>query len=113
MSELGDAIDRPMRTYSSGMRARLHFAIATSVQPKILLIDEALSVGDRSFRAKSKARVDALLDNAGVLMMVNHSMTELANQCDRGLWLDQGVLRADGPIDDVIELYEKSTDAAS
>lgn len=106
--ELGEAIDRPLRTYSSGMRARLHFAIATSVQPRILLIDEALGVGDRRFRSKSNERMSALKESAGVLMMVNHSLGELRRSCERGLWIEQGRLVADGPVDEVVDRYEAS-----
>ena len=105
-TELGEAIERPLRTYSSGMRARLHFAIATAVAPKILLIDEALAVGDRKFREKSAARIDEILAQAGTLVLVSHSMTELQARCERGLWLEQGVLRADGPIADVVAEYQ-------
>ncbi|MGB3734485.1 MAG: ATP-binding cassette domain-containing protein [Ilumatobacter sp.] len=104
-TELGEAIDRPLRTYSSGMRARLHFAIATSISPRILLIDEALSTGDRRFREKSAERLDALLGSAGTLLLVSHSLSELQERCERGIWLEQGLLKADGPIDDVIERY--------
>jgi len=104
-TELGEAIDRPLRTYSSGMRARLHFAIATSVQPRILLIDEALAVGDRAFRAKSKERIDELLSQAGTLLLVSHSLEEIRKQCTRALWIEQGILKADGPVDDVIDEY--------
>ena len=107
-AELGEAIDRPLRTYSSGMRARLLFAIATSVSPRILLIDEALAVGDRRFRSKSKERMEALRSDAGVLMLVNHSLRELSSSCDRGIWIENGHLMADGPIDEVIEKYEGS-----
>lgn len=104
-TELGEALERPLRTYSSGMRARLHFAIATSVAPKILLIDEALSVGDRHFRQRASERIAQMLANAGTLLLVSHSMGELRRHCSRGIWLEQGVLRADGPIDEVIETY--------
>tara|TARA_R110002110_G_scaffold52983_1_gene153504 strand:- start:1901 stop:2659 length:759 start_codon:yes stop_codon:yes gene_type:complete len=105
-TELGEAIERPLRTYSSGMRARLHFAIATAIAPKILLIDEALSVGDQKFKEKSTERIASILASAGTLLLVSHSMTELRKHCSRGIWLEQGVLRVDGPIDDVIEQYE-------
>ena len=104
-TDLGEAIDRPLRTYSSGMRARLHFAIATSVAPRILLIDEALSTGDRVFREKSAARIDQLLSGAGTLLLVSHSLDELAKRCARGLWIEQGELRMDGPIAEVIAEY--------
>lgn len=104
-TELGEAIDRPLRTYSSGMRSRLHFAIATSISPRILLIDEALSAGDRRFREKSAERLDALLGAAGTLLLVSHSLAELQERCERGIWLEQGLLQADGAIDDVIDQY--------
>ena len=108
-TELGEAIDRPLRTYSSGMRARLHFAIATSVRPRILLIDEALSVGDRMFRKKSTERIEELLENAGTLMFVSHSTAEITRQCNRALWIEKGVLRADGAVDEVIDAYNAYT----
>jgi teichoic acid transport system ATP-binding protein len=108
-TELGEAIHRPLRTYSSGMRARLHFAIATSVSPRILLIDEALAVGDRMFRKKSTERIQELLDNAGTLMLVSHSLGEVSRQCNRALWIEKGELRADGDVDDVIAQYSAYT----
>jgi teichoic acid transport system ATP-binding protein len=104
-TELGDAIHRPLNTFSSGMRARVHFAVATAVQPKILLIDEALAVGDRKFRAKSRERIESIIENAGTLIMVNHSLEQLASFCDRGIWLDEGRIRLDGPIREVIDAY--------
>ena len=107
-TDLGEAIYRPLRTYSSGMRARLHFAIATSVQPRILLIDEALSVGDKAFRAKSAARIEEIVSKAGTLMLVSHSMDEIKRMCDRVLWIEQGLLVADGPTDDVLAEYAKT-----
>lgn len=106
-TELGEAIDRPLRTYSSGMRARLHFAISTAVQPEILLIDEALAVGDRQFRDKSRERIEQMLAAAGTLLLVSHSMEEIAKFCTRGLWIEKGVLRADGPVADVMAQYNE------
>jgi teichoic acid transport system ATP-binding protein len=108
-TELGEAIDRPLRTYSSGMRARLHFAIATSVSPRILLIDEALAVGDRMFRKKSTERIEELLENAGTLMLVSHALSEVSRQCNRALWIEKGVLRADGVVEDVVGQYNAYT----
>ncbi len=108
-TELGEAIDRPLRTYSSGMRARLHFAIATSVSPRILLIDEALAVGDRMFRKKSTERIEELLENAGTLMLVSHALSEVTRQCNRALWIEKGVLRADGGVEDVVGQYNAYT----
>ncbi len=103
---LGEALDRPFKTYSSGMKARLHFAIATSVRPKILLIDEALSVGDQAFKKKSAARIEALLADAGTLIFVSHSLTEVTGLCSRVLWLEQGRLRGDGPPERIVAKYE-------
>ena len=104
-SELGEAIDRPLRTYSSGMRARLLFSITTAVRPRILLVDEALSVGDRRFRLKSRARMQEVLQNAGTLMLVSHSQREIRKVCNRCIWIEEGQLRADGPVDEVLEQY--------
>jgi teichoic acid transport system ATP-binding protein len=107
-TNLGAAIHRPLRTYSSGMRARLHFAIATSVKPRILLIDEALAVGDKSFRAKSAARISEIVAAAGTLMLVSHSLDEIARLCARALWIEDGRFVADGPAEDVLDAYAKS-----
>jgi teichoic acid transport system ATP-binding protein len=99
---LGDAMGRPMRTYSSGMRARLTFSIATLKTPDILLIDEALAVGDRSFRAKSLAKVREIQHDANSVVMVTHNLTEIRETCSRVLWLDQSRLVADGEVDAVL-----------
>ena len=104
-TELGDAIHRPLSTYSSGMRARVHFVVTTAQTPKILLIDEALAVGDQRFRAKSRARIEEIIAGAGTLLMVNHAATELAAFCSRGLWLNDGRIEMDGPIDEVLDAY--------
>ena len=107
-TELGDAIHRPLKTYSSGMRARVQFVVATAIEPRILLIDEALGVGDKDFRQKSQQKVEEIIRSAGTLMMVNHSLDELRNFCQRGIWLANGELVMDGAIDRVIEAYENS-----
>jgi teichoic acid transport system ATP-binding protein len=105
--ELGEALDRPLRTYSSGMRARLHFAVATAVEPRILFIDEALGVGDRRFRRKAQRRLREIVSAAGTTMLVTHATNEIRAQCNRALWLEQGVLRADGAVDEVVDAYEE------
>jgi len=105
-TELGDAIHRPLNTYSSGMRARVQFVTATAVTPRILLIDEALGVGDKDFRAKSRSRIEEIIDEAGTLIMVNHSLDELSSFCSRGILLDGGRVAMDGPISDVIKAYQ-------
>ena len=99
------AIDRPMRTYSSGMRARLRFAIATARIPEILLIDEALTVGDEEFRRRAAERIDEVCAAAGSVVLVTHNMAEVQRFCDRVAWLDEGRLRAVGEPDEVVEVY--------
>lgn len=107
-AELQDAIDLPMRTYSSGMQARLKFAIATAKHHEILIVDEALSVGDRGFRQRSEARIRDIRSNAGTIFLVSHSMKSIQDTCDRVLWIHRGKLRMDGPTDEVVEAYESS-----
>ena len=103
---LGDAMGRPMATYSSGMRARLAFSIATLTSPDILLLDEALAVGDRDFRARSLERVDQIRDSAGAVVLVTHNLGEIRQTCSRALWLDEGQIVEDGDAEDVIARYE-------
>ncbi|MBW3594581.1 MAG: ABC transporter ATP-binding protein, partial [Actinobacteria bacterium] len=102
---IGEAIDWPMKTYSSGMSARLQFAVSAAVRPEILIIDEALSVGDRDFKKKSARRIEELRQTAGTVFLVSHSMRQVRQSCTRALWLDKGKLMADGPVDEVIEAY--------
>jgi teichoic acid transport system ATP-binding protein len=104
---LREFIDLPLRTYSSGMKARLHFAIATAVEPEILLIDEALSVGDAEFKRRSKRRIEDLRERAGTVFLVSHSMRSIVNTCDRALWLEKGRVVADGPAQDVVDAYSE------
>ena len=105
---LGDFLDLRMETYSSGMRARLHFAVATALAPEILLIDEALAVGDREFRDKSAARLDEHRAAAGTVLLVSHNLTEIRRSCSRVIWLQEGLVAADGPTGDVLTAYETS-----
>jgi teichoic acid transport system ATP-binding protein len=102
---LDEFIDLPLKTYSSGMRARLHFSIATSIEPEILLIDEALAVGDENFRRKSEARIKELLANAGTVFIVSHSLATLVEACSRVVWIDKGVVRMDGDPQEVVDAY--------
>ncbi|MDN5586344.1 MAG: ABC transporter ATP-binding protein [Brevibacterium sp.] len=108
---LRDFIDLPMRTYSSGMSQRLKFAIATSVQHEILIVDEALNVGDKKFRDRSEGRIRSIRENAGTVFLVSHSMRSIKDTCNRALWIEKGVLRADGPAEDVIKEYQDFTKA--
>ncbi len=107
-SGLGEAMARPMNTYSSGMRARLSFSIATLRIPDVLLIDEALAVGDQDFRTRSLARINEIRQKASTVVMVTHNLTEIRQTCTRCLWLDQGELVADGDVGEVIERYESN-----
>jgi teichoic acid transport system ATP-binding protein len=108
-SGIGDAIDRPMKTYSSGMSARLQFAISAAVRPEILIIDEALSVGDREFRQKSSKRIEELRQTAGTVFLVTHSMGTIRESCTRVIWLKNGKIEMDGDPEEVIAAYEGSS----
>ncbi len=107
-SELQDFIDFPMRTYSSGMSARLKFAIAASKQHDILIVDEALAVGDARFRQRSEARIREIRENAGTVFLVSHSMKSIRDTCNRSIWIEKGVLTMDGDTDEVVKAYEAS-----
>lgn len=104
-AEIGDFIDLPMRTYSSGMTARLGFAIASDTEADILVVDEALGVGDERFQRKCAARIDALLAGQTTFVLVSHDMHSVTRLCSRAIWLDAGVVRADGPAAEVTRLY--------
>lgn len=108
-----DHIDLPLRTYSAGMQARLQFSVATAMTPDILLIDEALAVGDEEFRRKSRTRLEALLAEASTVFLVSHSMTSVREMCTRAVWLDRGVVMADGPADDVVAEYQRAVQPAA
>ena len=105
---LGDFIDMPMRTYSSGMQMRLAFAISTVNRPEILLLDEWLSVGDASFREKAKERLIQVVDDSKILLMASHSRALMEKVCSRGIWFESGTVKEDGPIDIVAESYFSS-----
>lgn len=107
-ADIREFIELPMRTYSSGMSARLQFAIATAQDHEILIIDEALAVGDRHFRKRSEERIREIRDNAGTVFLVSHSMKSIQDTCNRVIWIDRGNLRMDGPTDEVIEAYEEA-----
>jgi teichoic acid transport system ATP-binding protein len=105
-SGLKNSMGRPMRTYSSGMKARLAFSIATLRSPDILLIDEALAVGDKDFRKRSLERIGEIRRAAGTVLMVTHNMNEIRKSCSRAIWIEEGELMADGPVDEILDLYE-------
>lgn len=104
---LGRYIDQPVRSYSSGMRSRLGFAINSNIRPEILIVDEALSVGDSKFRAKCKVKINEILESGATFLFVTHSLTEAKNLCKRGIVLEQGRLLYDGPVAEAADFYEK------
>jgi teichoic acid transport system ATP-binding protein len=106
INERGDFSSLPMRTYSSGMGARLRFAIAAAKKHDVLLIDEALATGDAKFRKRSEQRVRDLRAEAGTVFLVSHSEQSIRDTCERTIWLEGGELRADGPTEDVLKEYE-------
>lgn len=108
-AEIEDALDTPFKHFSSGMRVRLAFSVVVRLREPILLVDEVLAVGDRAFRRKCFERIDLLLGEGQTLFLVSHSEGNLRKFCQRGLYLRDGELAADGPIEDVITMYAKDT----
>ena len=106
-SELGDFIDNPVRTYSSGMYMRLAFSIAINVQAEVLLIDEILAVGDQHFQDKCFAKLLELKNAGKTIVIVTHNMGQVKAFCDRAVWLHKGKIRKDGKVSDVLEEYIK------
>ena len=106
-SELGEFIDVPIKNYSSGMKARLGFSIATVVEPEILILDEVLSVGDAKFRKKCEKKMKKMFDHGVTVLFVSHSLAQVKRLCNKAIILEHGQLIAKGDIDDVVEIYEK------
>ncbi|MFR9800057.1 ABC transporter ATP-binding protein [Streptomyces sp. MS06] len=109
INDKGDFITLPMRTYSSGMSARLRFSIAAAKRHDVLMIDEALATGDARFQKRSEERIRELRQEAGTVFLVSHSNKSIRDTCDRVLWLERGELRMDGPTEEVLGEYEKFT----
>jgi teichoic acid transport system ATP-binding protein len=105
INDKGDFASLPMRTYSSGMAARLRFAIAASKTHDILLIDEALATGDQQFLKRSEQRVQELRAGAGTVFLVSHELETIRKSCERTIWLENGVIRMDGPTPEVVKAY--------
>lgn len=105
-TELGEFLDYPVRTYSSGMFIRLAFAISTSLNPEILLIDEVMGAGDVRFAAKAKQRMFKFMEYGKILVFSSHDFGLLKSLCSRTIWLEKGVVMDDGPSDQVIEKYQ-------
>ncbi len=106
-SELGEAIDAPMRTYSSGMYARLAFSVAAVVEPDILIVDEALSTGDAKFKEKSLNRIKELRTADRALILVSHALATIEDVCNEVIWLNKGTLMARGKPHEVIAAYQE------
>lgn len=106
-SELGDFIDSPVRTYSSGMYMRLAFSVAINVDAEILLIDEILAVGDQHFQDKCFAKLEELKNSGKTIVIVSHSLNSIKKLCNRAVWLYDGKIRMDGPTSKVIDEYLK------
>jgi len=105
-ADIGDFFEAPLRTYSSGMRARLGFAVATAWQPDILILDEVLSVGDAGFKQKCYDRMTHFRDSGATVLMVSHSTRQIRKLCKRAMWLDRGEIQAIGSADKVCKAYQ-------
>lgn len=112
-TELGDYLHMPVRTYSSGMMVKLSFAIATSIDPEILLLDEALGAGDAHFLDKARRRNDSLYARSSIVVIASHSAALLRDLCTTAAWLDRGQLVRVGPVDEVLDAYEKGVHIVS
>jgi ABC-2 type transport system ATP-binding protein len=106
-SELKDFIDVPLKNYSSGMKVRLGFAIATIVSPDVLILDEVLSVGDAKFKKKSEKKILSMIEGGTTVLFVSHNADQIRRICDTAIILEHGRLIADGPVDSVLEKYEE------
>ena len=104
-AELGDFIDMPVRTYSSGMHLRLAFSVSTIVRPDILIMDEWLSVGDEGFKQKAESRMSELVSSSKIVVIASHSKDLILNTCNRAIWLEHGRIRMDGSASDVCSAY--------
>ena len=112
-SELGDFIHMPLKNYSSGMRARLGFSIATCVQPDLLIVDEVLAVGDIKFRQKCENRIQSMIASGTSVLLVSHSLSQVQRLCQRVLWLEKGRVRRIGETKTILPDYEKSSKTSS
>jgi len=109
-SELGEFINVPVKNYSSGMKSRLGFAIATIVEPDILILDEVLSVGDAKFRKKSTNKIKSMIENNVTVLFVSHSIDQVLELCNKAILLEKGCLVAYGSSEEIAELYQKKLD---
>ncbi|KZS67522.1 MULTISPECIES: galactan export ABC transporter ATP-binding subunit Wzt/RfbE [Mycobacterium] len=110
-TELGEYLSMPLRTYSTGMRVRLAMGVVTSIDPEILLLDEGIGAVDAEFLKKAQSRLQSLVDRSGILVFASHSNEFLARLCKTAMWIDHGVIKMTGGIEDVVRAYE-GADAA-
>ena len=108
-AELWAFIDAPLRTYSSGMAARLGFAVATDVDPEVLIVDEVLAVGDEAFQNKCEARMSGFRDRGATILLVSHNVRTVRGLCRRAVWLEQGNVKAEGPAEAIVEEYHQAS----
>lgn len=108
-SELGKFIDVPLKNYSSGMKSRLGFSIATIVEPEVLILDEVLAVGDAKFKKKCEAKIQSMFDKGVTVLFVSHSLAQVQKICNKAILLEQGKIIAQGGIDEVSVIYEEKT----
>ena len=111
-SELGEYINYPVKNYSSGMRAKLGFSIATLVEPDILIIDEILSVGDIKFRKKSSEKIRSMMQDGVTVLLVSHSIGQIRDICDKCIWIEDGHLIMEGEANEVCDAYIKSAESS-
>lgn len=107
-AEVEDAVNRPLKFYSSGMRMRLGFSVASSVRPDVLLVDEVLAVGDANFQRKCAARMSEMIEHGTTVVLVSHDITSIEALCRRSVWLDRGLVREDGPTTAVMRSYRRA-----
>ena len=107
-SDIGDFIEAPLRTYSSGMQARLGFAVATAWKPDVLILDEVLSVGDAAFQEKCLKRMTHYRDSGATVLLVSHQIDQIRSICKRALWLDKGEIQIIGAVDEVCDAYQQA-----
>jgi ABC-type polysaccharide/polyol phosphate transport system ATPase subunit len=105
-SELGEYLNLPTRTYSAGMYLRLAFAISTSIEPEILIMDEMISAGDAQFIEKAKRRLSEIVDKSNILLLASHDMRVIQRLCNKVVWLERGSIKQWGPADCVVQAYE-------
>ncbi|MFQ3594164.1 MAG: ABC transporter ATP-binding protein [Gemmataceae bacterium] len=104
-AELGEAMDRPIRYYSAGMLVRLAFAISTAIEPEILLVDEILAAGDLAFVEKARQRMNDLMKQSSILVMVSHALKSIEQMCNKAIWMEQGKIRQSGSPEEIVAAY--------